>query len=66
MGCQKLGQPVPDANFVLESKSTVSQQMQWYRPSAWLSAYLPVPGAYVPASRVTSNCSGDNCFFHSA
>src|SRR5262245_2074989 len=34
IGCQKLGQPVPDSNFVFESKSTVSQQMQWYRPSS--------------------------------
>src|SRR5271170_1939729 len=66
MGCQKLGQPVPDSNFVLESKRTVLQQMQWYNPSAWLLAYLPVPGASVPAWRVTSNCSGSNCFFHSA
>jgi hypothetical protein len=28
IGCQKLGQPVPDSNFVFESKSTVLQQMQ--------------------------------------
>src|SRR5271170_5650018 len=65
IGCQKLGQPVPDSNFVLESKRTVSQQMQWYRPSAWFLAYLPVPGNSVPACRVTSNCSLVNCFFHS-
>src|SRR5580658_3369787 len=66
MGCQKLGQPVPDSNLVLESKRTVLQQMQVYRPSAWLLAYLPVKGTSVPAWRVTSNCSGVNCFFHSA
>src|SRR5258708_4316606 len=66
MGCQKLGQPVPDSNFVLESKRTVLQQTQLYSPSAWLLAYLPVPGASVPAWRVTSNCSAVNCFFHSA
>jgi hypothetical protein len=28
MGCQKLGQPVPDSNFVSELKRAVSQQMQ--------------------------------------
>ena len=27
IGCQKLGQPVPESNFVLESYSAVSQQM---------------------------------------
>src|ERR1700683_800920 len=66
MGCQKLGQPVPDSNLVLESKRTVSQQMQWYNPSAWLLAYLPVPGTSVPACRVTWNCSAVNCFFRAA
>ena len=65
MGCQKLGQPVPDSNFVLESKRTVLQQMQWYSPSSWLLAYLPVNGRSVPARRVTSNCSAVNCAFHS-
>ena len=28
MGCQKLGQPVPDLNFVSELNKAVSQQMQ--------------------------------------
>ena len=32
MGCQKLGHPVPDSNFVAESKSALSQQMQRYSP----------------------------------
>src|SRR5580658_5864527 len=66
MGCQKLGQPVPDSNLVLESKRTVLQQMQSYSPPAWLLAYLPVNGLSVPAWRVTSNCSAVNRFFHSA
>ena len=26
--CQKLGQPVPDSNFVVELNSSASQQMQ--------------------------------------
>jgi hypothetical protein len=66
IGCQKLGQPVPDSNLVFESKSTVSQQIQLYRPSAWLLAYFPVAGRSVPACRAISNCSGVSCFFHSA
>src|SRR5258707_11327378 len=49
MGFQKLGQPVPDSNFVLESNRTVLQQMQWYSPSSWLLAYLPVNARSVPA-----------------
>ena len=28
IGCQKLGHPVPDSNFVAESNSALSQQMQ--------------------------------------
>jgi hypothetical protein len=32
--CQKLGHPVPESNFVFESYSAVSQQMQRYKPSA--------------------------------
>ena len=32
IGAQKLGQPVPDSNFVAELKSAVSQQMQRNTP----------------------------------
>src|ERR1700730_17961382 len=66
MGAQKLGQPVPDSNFVLESNSAVPQQIHRYNPSAWLLAYLPVNARSVPFRRVTSNCSGVSCAFHSA
>src|ERR1700730_3075186 len=66
IGAQKLGQPVPDSNFVLESNSVVPQQMHRYKPSAWLLAYLPVNARSVPFRRVTSNCSGVSCAFPSA
>jgi hypothetical protein len=39
MGAQKLGQPVPDSNFVLESKRAVSQQIQRNMPFAWLFGF---------------------------
>jgi hypothetical protein len=32
MGSQKLGQPVPDSNFVAELKAAVSQQMHRNTP----------------------------------
>ena len=35
-------------------------------PCSWLFQYLPVNGRSVPALRVTSNCSGVSCAFHSA
>src|SRR5215470_7859905 len=66
IGCQKLGQPVPDSNFVSELKSAVSQQMQRYRPFWWLLQVAPVNGNSVSSRRVTSNETFDSCFFHSA
>ena len=33
---QKLGQPVPDSNFVAELNSGAPQQTQWYIPVALL------------------------------
>src|SRR5689334_11130566 len=66
IGFQKLGQPVPDSNFVRESYSAVSQQMQRYRPSAWLSLYAPEYGRSVPSRRVTVYDSSPSCLRHSA
>lgn len=34
IGYRKLGHPVPESNFVRESRCAVSQEMQRYRPSA--------------------------------
>src|SRR5260370_40528463 len=66
IGAQKLGQPVPDSNFVLESKGGVAQEIQRYKPSAWLSAYLPVKARSVPLCRATWNWIGVSCGFHAA
>src|SRR5712692_8424990 len=35
IGAQKLGQPVPESNFVSELKRAVSQQMQRNNPLSW-------------------------------
>src|SRR5580700_7781580 len=65
IGCQKLGQPVPESNFVSELNNALSQQMQRYRPLSWMS-YCPLKALSVPCWRVTSNCKAVNCCFHSA
>jgi hypothetical protein len=33
----KLGQPVPESNFVVESNSSAPQAAQRYTPSSWAS-----------------------------
>ena len=62
----KLGQPVPESNFVSDENSSVPQQTQWYMPSVFSSTYGPVKARSVPALRVTSYCSGVSCSRHSA
>jgi len=37
ISAKKLGQPEPDSNFVVESKSGVEQTTQRYVPASWLS-----------------------------
>src|SRR6516164_3231693 len=66
MGAEKLGQPVPESNFVSELKSGVPQQAHRNVPSSWRSQYSPVKAGSVPARRVTWNCSGVSCSCHSA
>ena len=66
IAAQKLGQPVPDSNFVWELKRGVSQQIQLKMPVSSTFKRLPVKGLSVPAWRVTSKESGNSCFFHSA
>src|ERR1035437_1535981 len=66
IGCQKLGQPVPESNFVSELKSGRSQHTQVYVPFAWLSQFGPLKARSVPFFRVTRYCSGVRSFFHSA
>src|SRR5258706_7797108 len=55
---KKLGQPVPDSNFVPESKSGVLQTTQRYVPSPWKSQYAPVNARSVWPSWVTAYWSG--------
>src|SRR5262245_27070413 len=66
MGAQNDGHPVPDSNFVSESNSGVPQQTQRYLPFARLFQYSPLNARSVPFLRVTLNCSGVSCAFHSA
>src|SRR5690606_3443245 len=65
-GSQKLGQPVPDSNFVFEEKRWLPQQTQTYRPSSLQSQYFPVKAGSVPAFRATENCSDVSWRRHSS
>src|SRR5258708_24552276 len=64
-GDVKLGQPVPDSNFVSDANSAAPQAAQWYMPSSWLWTYLPVNAGSVPLRRNTSYCSGVSSSRHS-
>lgn len=66
IGCQKLGQPVPDSNLVRESKSLAPQQTHRNVPLKCPVAYLPEKAGSVAFSRVTMNCSGVRIFCHSS
>src|SRR6266849_1628413 len=66
IGFQKLGQPAPESNFVVEANRALSQSTQRYSPSACSLSSAPVNAHSVPARRVTSYCSGLSCFFHSS
>ena len=61
IGCQKLGQPVPESNLVFESNSAVSQQMQRYTPVPRNLSYWPLKGRSVPSWRVTWYAAGESC-----
>src|SRR5438477_3700062 len=65
IGAQKLGQPVPDSNFVSERKSSCAHPAQTYRPFAWLFQYSPVKAGSVPALRSTLYWIGVSSPFHS-
>src|SRR5262249_21144168 len=41
IGCQKLGQPVPESNLVRDENSSASQQAQTNVPLKWPVAYRP-------------------------
>src|SRR5262249_47896321 len=55
IGCQKLGQPVPESNLLFDENSSASQQAQTNVPLKWPVAYRPENGGSVALSRVTSN-----------
>ena len=57
-GSVKLGQPVPESNFVSDENSSAPQPAQRNVPSSWLSQYLPVKARSVAPLRSTSYCSG--------
>src|SRR5262249_57824103 len=52
-GSVKLGQPVPDSNFVSELNSSAPPAAHLYTPSSWQSQYSPVNAGSVPAWRST-------------
>src|SRR5947208_1176486 len=51
-GSVKLGHPVPELNFVRESKSAVPQQTHRYNPSPWKFQYSPAYASSVSPRRV--------------
>ena len=62
----KLGQPVPESNFVSEANSSAPQPAQWYMPGVFSSTYGPVNARSVPALRRISYCSGVSSARHSS
>src|SRR5579863_5821535 len=66
IGSQKLGQPVPESNFVVELNSALSQQMQRKIPLSCKFQYFPLYASSVSASRVISYTPEGSCFRHSA
>ena len=66
IGSQKLGQPVPESNFVSELNSAVSQQTHRKIPFPCSSTVSPVNARSVPSCRVTSYWIGESSAFHSA
>jgi hypothetical protein len=65
-GAQKLGQPVPESNLVLDENSEVPQQTHLKRPGRFSRLRGLEKGRSVPCCRATWNCSGVSCFFHSS
>ena len=65
-GAQKLGQPVPESNLVLDENSEAPQQTHLKRPGRFSRLSGLEKGRSVPSWRATWNCSGVSCFFHSS
>src|SRR5271168_4554140 len=60
IGAQKLGQPVPESNFVSELNNALSQQMQRKRPLSCRFQYFPEYAISVSAWRVMPKAPGLN------
>src|SRR3954453_4151052 len=65
-GSKKLGQPLPDSNFVSVLNSAAPQPAQWNMPSPSTWRYGLGPGRSVPCSRRMWYCSGVSSSRHSA
>src|SRR5689334_1874981 len=63
---KKLGQPVPDSNFIAEVKSGRPQPAQAKMPGRFSSLRGLVPARSVPSSRMTWKDSAGRRFFHSS
>ena len=59
-GIEKLGQPQPASNLVLDENNCTPQQTHWKIPSYPWSTYLPVKGLSVPDLCVSSNSIGES------
>jgi hypothetical protein len=66
IACQKLGQPVPLSNLVVDEKRGRSQPAQLKTPARFSLLSGLVKGVSVPALRSTRYWSGRNSFCHSA
>src|SRR4051812_44277033 len=66
MGAVKLGQPVPESNFVSDENSSAPQPAQVYIASSWASQKAPENARSVPLARRMAYCSGVSAACHSA
>src|SRR3989442_6983114 len=66
MVVKKVGQPVPDSNFISEVKSGRPQPAQAKIPARFSLFSALVPARSVPSSRITWNDSAGSFFFHSS
>src|SRR3989442_15777237 len=64
MVVKKLGQPVPDSNFISEVKSGRPQPAQAKIPARFSLFSGLVPARSVPSSRITWKDSAGSFFFH--
>src|SRR5437764_14785280 len=66
MVVKKLGQPVPESNFIAEVKSGRPQPAQAKLPGGFSSLSALLPARSVPSSRMTWKLSAGRRFFHSS